>query len=219
MSAYMTVNPKLQPYVAQIYTHLYVSGDQPPAKRLAVTAAERGEGKTSLGLALACQLTSYLGAAVAFIEANLRAPAAARLAGEGPDHPGFGDLLAGHAELEQATIALGDQLPDLVPAGTVRDPSQTVTAMNKDILHQTLDRLGQTYQYLILETPPINLYPEAQVLVALADQVLLVVRAGATSREAAAQAVKRIELAGGKTPSVVLNRKKLHLPEFLYKRL
>jgi protein-tyrosine kinase len=53
----------------------------------------------------------------------------------------------------------------------------------------------------------------------MVDGVVLVVRAGRTSREAVLQAKKRLQLAGARLLGVVLNDRTYPLPEFLYRRL
>lgn len=219
MTVLTDINPAAQQHVAQLCTNLYVSAEHKPPKRLALTTAERQEGKTDLGLALACQLADLLNVSVLFIEANLRAPALARRIDHDPDRPGFGELLAQTATVDDVVVSLGEQRPDVIPAGNLNTHQDIIRAPTQQNLQQTLSHLDQRYQYLIIETAPVNLYPETQILLPLADAVLLVVRAGTTTKEAAARALKRIELAGAKPPGIVLNRRKFHLPEFLYKRL
>jgi hypothetical protein len=49
--------------------------------------------------------------------------------------------------------------------------------------------------------------------------VILTVKAGITTRETAMLATKKIESINGKFLGLVLNQKKFHLPEWLYRRL
>jgi len=210
------VNPRVEEHIAQLCTNLYVQAE--PPRRLAITAAETGEGKTSVGLALAVQTARTLGRKVVFVEANLRSPqAAGLLAVEG--RKGLMDVLSGEASVDEAAVSLGERLPDVIVGVEGEDREMIVRRMGRDDLEKLFKTLGERYEHVIVETPAINHFPEAQVVVGLCDRVLLVIRAGRTSREAAAVAVRRIEGAGGKPPLVVLNRKQYHVPGFLYRRL
>jgi len=214
----LALNPRARGSISQLCTNLYIAAEKVPA-RVAVTSAERREGKTSIGLGLAIEAVQLLGVKVVFVEANLRAPSVGRHLGFSEAPAGLGNLLVGQSQLDGVIVTLGKDLPDVIPAGTITDEEVIGRCMKKQDLSNLFNTLGQRYQSVIVETAPINLYPESQIVVGLAERVLLVVRAGVTSREAAALAVKRIELSGSAEPLVVLNRKKFPLPEFLYKRL
>ncbi len=212
------LNERTQEHVTQLCTNIFAAAGQAP-KRVAIAAAEPGEGKTSLGLALAVQTCQLMSAKVLFVEANLRAPKVARIIGAPRGAKGLADVLSGNTSVAEAILSLGEGYPDVMPAGTAENRDGIVKDMNRNVLQQKLSELDKLYEYIIVETPAINRFPESQILVSLMDQTLLVVRAGVTSREAAAIAVKRIEMAGSKPPMMVLNRKRYYVPNFLYKRL
>jgi len=214
----IALNRRAEQYVAQLCANLYISSDAPP-KCVALTAADRKAGKTSLGLGLAVQVVQLLNANVVFVEGNLRGPRAYRLLGVDEDHNGLADILSGTCPLDQAVVSLGEGLGDVIPAGRVDDHDRITGILNTQSVEAAFAELAKRYEYIIVETPAINIYPEAQVLLSRADRAVLVVRAGATSREAAGLAAKRIELCGAGPPAIVLNRKRFHVPEFIYKRL
>jgi len=217
-AGHIALNDRACEYIAQLCANLYVSVDQAP-KVVALTAAERHEGKTSIGLGLAIQVRQVFNADVVFVEGNLRAPHLAKLLGLAGGRQGLAEFLAGECQLDDAVVSLGDTMPDVITAGTVGDRETIGSNLSKENVNRLFATLGERYSYIIVETPPINIYPEAQVIVSRADQVLLVIRAGMTSQETAALAVKRIEQGGSPAPMLVLNRKQYHVPEFLYRRL
>ena len=58
-----------------------------------------------------------------------------------------------------------------------------------------------------------------RVLCTKVDGVVLVIEAGKTREQVAVRAKKELEEAGGKVLGVVLNKRKYHIPEWIYKRL
>lgn len=218
MAGPIALTERAQGHIAQLCTNLYVSAEKVP-KCLALTAAGHQEGKTSLGLALAIQVGQLFDAEVVFVEGNLRNPSLADLVGLDRGREGLAECLAGAAQPDGVAVDLGDGLPHVIPAGNARDQKTITKCLDKENVAALFGTLAQRYRHVIVEAPAVNMYPEAQVLIGQADQVVLVVHAGVTTREAAALAVRRIEQCGAPAPAVVLNRKRLHVPEFLYKRL
>jgi Mrp family chromosome partitioning ATPase len=57
------------------------------------------------------------------------------------------------------------------------------------------------------------------VICAKVDGVIMVVESGKTREQVAVRAKKELEEAGGKVLGVVLNKRKFHIPEWIYRRL
>ncbi len=79
--------------------------------------------------------------------------------------------------------------------------------------------MREQFDLTLLDTPPINTFPEGLALTPWVDGVVLVVRAGHTRREVVQHAAEQIRLHGGKILGVVLNRRRYVIPNFLYRRL
>lgn len=214
----VSLNPKVKGYVAQLATSLYVSSESAP-KCLALTSADAGSGKTSLGLAVAMELCELFGQSTIFVEANLRRPKVADLLNLDNGQPGLAECLSGSKKIDECVVALGAGMPSVMTAGVTIDDRALMTSLKKDAVAAVLDQVSQKFAYVVLETSAVTSSPEAQVFLASANRVVLVVNAGETSRETAALAVRRIEQSQGQSPAIVLNRKQFHLPDFLYKRL
>ncbi|MBI3538877.1 MAG: chromosome partitioning protein, partial [Candidatus Eisenbacteria bacterium] len=67
--------------------------------------------------------------------------------------------------------------------------------------------------------PAILESPEATDFATLADGVVLVVRAGHTKRPVVARAVDLLRKSGARVLGTVLNRRRLEIPDFLYRRI
>jgi Mrp family chromosome partitioning ATPase len=61
--------------------------------------------------------------------------------------------------------------------------------------------------------------PDAAVLAEVADGVVVVVQAGRTKRPVLTRSVDLVRRAGGRVLGIVLNRRRLEIPGFIYRRL
>jgi capsular exopolysaccharide synthesis family protein len=213
----IVINERVREPVSQLCANLYLGQGAAPGI-LAVTSAEAGEGRTSLTLALGLEVASTLGAKTLVIEANFRSPGMGKLAGLSNDSQGLADVLYRNANVESLIHSLGQGAPDVLTAGNI-ETGPFSPLVSRDKIENIIRTLAGKYQYVIIETPPINLYPESSVLVSIADGVILTIKAGVTSRETVQLATKKMEIAGAKFLGMVLNRKQYHLPEWLYRRL
>ncbi len=212
------INRKASVSVAQLCTSIYLRGHDRGPAILAVTSSDPREGRSSLALAIGVQVSQMFGSPTLVVEANFRHPGMGRLIDLPKDSPGLADVMSGRSSLDNAIVSLGPNQPDVLTAGQVEDDGSSIL-MNRDQMEKALKQLNQKYSYIIVETPPVNLYPESLILVGLAGGVILTVRSGVTSRETVSLAVKKLEAANGKFLGLVLNQRQFPLPQWLYKRL
>lgn len=215
----VAISKKTREYVEQLFMNVYLSPERQAPKTLAIASAESGEGRTSIALSLGIQVRATLSESVLIIEANLRNPGLAKLVGIPKSDPGLSDILSGNLDSDKVIKSLGSGLCDVLPAGKIDDLALSSKLINRQNLQDILNNLAGKYEYIVLETAPLNRFPEAQLIAGLVDGVVLAVKAGSTSRESTSLAMKKIESAGGKIFGIVLNQKQFHLPNWLYKRL
>lgn len=194
---------------------LTLPADRP--KRLLITAAGRDEGVTEVacGMALAAGLhqTDH---SIALVDLNVRHPRVARLLGV-HNVPGVAEVLSAVASLEAALKTFSGTVLGVLPAGGPQ--TRPLSLLSGQPIRNLFEQLCERYDHVLIDAPAVNCHPDAQLLAPMVDGVVLVVRAGRTSREAAAQARKRLQLAGARLLGVVLNDRTYPLPEFLYRRL
>jgi capsular exopolysaccharide synthesis family protein len=82
-----------------------------------------------------------------------------------------------------------------------------------------LQIMREKFDYVILDTPPVNKYEDPVVIASKVDGVILVIEADKTRKQVAIQAKQEMEKAGAKVLGVILNRRKHYIPEWIYKRL
>ena len=73
--------------------------------------------------------------------------------------------------------------------------------------------------WVLFDSPPINVYNDASALAAKMDGVVMVVQAENTRWEVAQSAKKKIKNAKVSLLGVILNRRKMHIPDWAYKML
>ncbi len=103
--------------------------------------------------------------------------------------PGLKDVLAGAAGGQLPSVRVSEQLHVLAAGGAAIDP---MGGLASDRMRETLAAAGRTFDWVILDTPPVDVISDAKVLAGLADTALLVVQAASTKCQAAKRAVDAI---------------------------
>lgn len=171
-----------------------------PVQMLLITSPGRGEGKSVTACNLALAMAQEFQQRVCLIDANLRQPQVHRLF-DVSEAPGLADVLVGRATLADALVAIEDHHLTLLPAG---DPAaHPAELLGTVTLRRMLDAMRSQFDRIIIDAPAAAPLADIGILTPLVDSVMLVVRAGATSKPAIQDAVASIEQ--GKLLGVVLN--------------
>ena len=166
-----------------------------------IASAVPGEGKTLTATNLALTLSESYQAAVLLIDADLRKPALHHVfrtqRGDGPDRRARGRRTTTKLVLRQVSPRLS-----VLPAG--RPTSDPMAAFTSERMRQLLAEARETFDWVIIDTPPLMLLPDAHLLSALVDGAVLVVRANTTPHELVKRAVEII--GRNRIAGVVLNQ-------------
>jgi tyrosine-protein kinase Etk/Wzc len=184
----------------------------PRAPRVIVlTSALPGDGKTTTAVNLAITLAQQ-GQRVILIDAETRRGTVHEAFGI-PPAPGFFDLMYGQASpgecIRRVSMETGGTV-DVLPLGSSPsvNPADLLVATR---LQPLFDRLRQQYDYVLLDTPPLNLFTDAALIAANSDALLLVARSDKTDRDELKFAVAQLRnvkvvLAGAVLNDVELRR-------------
>ena len=104
----------------------------------------------------------------------------------------------------------------LLPAGLYTEDSLQILQSKR--LGACLERLRLSFDYVIVDAPPVNKYPDAGILSQFADGVILVVDFANTRRETAQLAENTLAQNNANVFAAVLNRRKYIIPDFVYRR-
>lgn len=179
--AYRTVRTNLQ----------FVDVDNPP-RRIVVTSAVQGEGKSTTACNLAVTLAQG-GRRVCVVDADLRRPRVADILGvEGA--VGLSNVLAGQHTVGEVLMPWHDGLLTVLPAGTTPpNPSELLGSRHMSDL---LSTLSAAFDVLVIDSPPVLPVSDAVILARATDGALLVVRHGSTSRDQVAASVAALQAVG-----------------------
>lgn len=170
-------------------------------KRISVTSAVAGEGKSITLLNLAISVAED-GHKVLLIDADLRRPALARLLVEKAT-PGLSNVLAGLETVEESIRK--DMYPNLDVLFSGDVPPNPSELLGSDKMRELIEELSQRYDYILVDTPPVNVVSDASIVTNLLDGVLLLVRQGSSTKDSVKRAVANLELTGIKPLGFVLN--------------
>jgi receptor protein-tyrosine kinase len=155
-----------------------------PLRTILVTSASPAQGKTTVTANLALAIARS-GASTIALEGDLRRPRLDEAFGVPNDGPGLTSVLVGSAEFDMAVQEV--PLPvgrdgssrevgrlSLLPSGPLPpNPSELLSSMQ---MRKLLDRLGVSYDYVLIDSPPLLLVADALELARMVDGVVLVVR-------------------------------------------
>jgi len=169
---------------------------------LLVTSAEKGEGKTLTCLNLAVVLAERPEYRTMVVDFDLRRGSVASLVGVSGS-PGVADLLRG-------TLGLGDVIqstsyPNLfvIAAGEAK-VAEIGELLGRQELEEIVGRLRHDYDYVLMDTPPLNEVSDAGIVGRAVGEALLVVRMHRTPREHVERAIRILHGANVKPTGLVL---------------
>ncbi len=185
-----------------IRTALFFGLPRDEARTVLVTSPAPLEGKTTLvtnlGIAMA-----RAGQKTLILDADLRRPMQHRAFAMNGHKIGLADVLNGTAALEQAirhTVIPG--LDVLASKEAVENPSELLSS---SLFAGLLEGITRKYDRVLVDSPPIGIAADAQVLAALCDLTLLVLRADHSTRGITQHARDLLLTVGARVAGVVVN--------------
>jgi succinoglycan biosynthesis transport protein ExoP len=166
-----------------------------------ITSATGGEGKTTLSAHLAARCANS-GTATLLIDADMRRASLGRLL-DVPNGPGLVDVLAGDTDLDEALITVQAGGFHFLSAGTPgRDPSRVLKSTR---FSEMIARLRQTYDLVIIDTPPVLPVADALIMGRWVDGAVMAARFDASRLPLVERANRQLALAGIPVLGVVVN--------------
>ncbi len=175
-------------------------------KSLMLTSAAPGDGKSTATVHLAIAHAEQ-GKKTLIIDADLRRPSVHKklsLSGS----TGLSNVLLGELTWKEVLVKT-EHWPDLdvIPAGTLsRRASDLVGSMMVDIL----DEAAKEYDLILVDAPPLLGFAEAMQVAIAVDGVVVLARAGQTSRKAVARALATLNRLRANVIGLVLNEVDKH---------
>jgi protein-tyrosine kinase len=168
-------------------------------KVIMVTSALVGEGKTLTASNLALTLSQSYQKQVLLVDADLRRPSLQAVFGIRTG-PGLAEGLTAEREHAVPVHQVSERL-GILQAG--RPTSDPIAALTSERMRRLIGEARHTFDWIILDTPPVALLTDASLVSSMTDGAIVVVKAGHTPYELVERAVAAI--GRDRTLGVVLN--------------
>jgi capsular exopolysaccharide synthesis family protein len=183
---------------AELITRL---DDSKGAKVVCVLSALQSEGKSTVTANLA-KVLAMEGRRVLIVDADLRRPSQRKVVGS-RDGVGLEQVLRGESPIEEA-VQKKTKIAGVHVLGAHQGTLGAAELAGNVRMEQVLDWARQHYDYVLIDSAPVNQVSESSLVARHADLTILVVREG-TSRGAVLAARKRLVGMGVRLRGAVLN--------------
>ena len=179
--------------------------DDKTSRVIGVSSALAGEGKSLSAINLAHSL-SQLDKRVLLIDCDMRKPS---ISTKLPvvKSPGLSNYLSGQTGFgvlfQRCGITYDEEAFTVITAG--RNPPNPVELLSSSKMTKMLDKLRESFDYIILDLPPVGEVSDALAVAKETDGILLVVRQNYANRKAYMEAVRQFTFIGAKLLGVVYN--------------
>jgi len=174
-----------------------------------IASAAPGEGKSLTAANLALTLSESYQRSVLLVDADLRRPSLHNIF-KVDGSPGLSEGLMGNDERK---MPLHQVTPLLTLLSAGRPTADPMAALTSPRMRRLVDEARETFAWVIIDTPPIGMLPDANLLATMVDGTILVVKAGATPFELVKKAAEAV---GDGMLGVVLNRADLRSRKYGY---
>ena len=185
-----------------VRTAIFFGAAKENAKTLLVTSPDPGDGKSTLvsnlGIAIA-----QTGQKTLILDADLRKPMQHILFNANHSDAGIREVLAGRVRLRDAIRPTSIKGLSLLACGQAIPNSAEI--LNSARFAKLLQYLGQVYNWILIDSPPVTVVTDAQIIAAVCDWAILVVRTGKSTRKMSQRAIHAMEGVGAHMLGVVVN--------------
>jgi succinoglycan biosynthesis transport protein ExoP len=216
MLSYIQPKSQISEAFRALRTSLLLSQADHPPQVILVTSALPREGKTTAAVNLSVTL-AQLGDRTLLMDSDLRKPGIRRalnLTG-GKETGGLSSYLAGVSTLDEA-IAPHPTINNLSALTTGPVPPSPADLLSSHRMREAIAELRRRFKFIVIDSPPIMAATDAVILSALTDGVLLVVRSGATPKEAFTRTRDLLAAVKCRLLGVVLNAVDASAPDYYY---
>lgn len=172
-------------------------------KVIALTSCTPNEGKTSVSFYLAESLAEG-GMKVLFIDADMRKSVLLGRYGVRKINGGLTEYLAGRKESKQVIYQSDIEGMDIMFSGAVAPNPSELLGNNR--FQSLIDNARETYDYVIIDTPPLGSVIDSAVIAQVVDGVVMVIASNNISYKFAQNVKKQLEKSGARILGTVLNK-------------
>src|SRR5260221_5959088 len=198
--------------VRTVRTSVLMSSLDEPHKVVVITSSVPEEGKTTLSFNLACALGQVK--KVLLVDGDLRRPKIGKLVGRDSKSPGLADLVAGQAQVSQCVFFDERAGIHILSSGTV--PPNPLELLSSKRFEDVITKLKEAFDIVLIDSAPLQLVSDAQVLSQFSSSVIYVVKADSTPYQVAQNGLKKLRRVNAFILGVVLNQLDIERAEKYY---
>jgi capsular exopolysaccharide synthesis family protein len=196
------LSPEAEAY-RTLRTNIEFASVDKPARTILVTSAIPGEGKTTTAANLAV-VFAQTGHATLLVDADLRRAHVHKMLGLHND-TGLTNLIrSDDVQLPDVIQATEQEHLSVLTSGP--HPPNPAELLRSSRMRTILERLVGSYEFVIIDSPPLQAVTDAAIVSSIVDGTVLVVDAGSTRRGAVQNGHAAVVKGGGRILGVTLNR-------------
>ena len=172
-------------------------------KSLLISSTYSGEGKTTISLNIALAFSKI--GKVLLVETDVRRPSVLDKTTQADEAPkvGFSDLIQGEIKLSDCIIKLPGSDIEVMTSGTRRSDLTDLTTVKK--LKAFFDALKTHYDYVIVDTPPIQPVSDTLFISQATDHNMLIVRSNVSKLIGVKSVIKKLNNVQVKVDGLIFN--------------
>jgi capsular exopolysaccharide synthesis family protein len=195
---------------------LFIQPGADAPRAVVFTSTEPGTGCTWVCAHLAEVLAGRVGGSVCLVDANLRDPGLHQYFGVANDS-GLSDALLRLDPIRSLARSVGPPNLWLISAGPSGENVQAL--MTSDRMRLRLAELRKEFDFVLVDASAMSVSTDAVALGSSSDGVVMVLKANASRRQTARQAIGDLQGGQAKVLGAVLNQRTFPIPAALYKKL
>lgn len=198
------INPIMLEAYRTLRTNIEFTASCNSLKSIIITSARPMEGKT-LTAAMLAQVIAKTGKRVILLDCDLRNPNIHKIFSV-VNEMGLTNYLAGKATLTEAIKR--SSIENLYILTTGIKPPNPAELLSSSQMRTLIRVLKNDYDYIIIDTPPVGLVTDAQILSQIVDGSIFVISSGKSVRNDTVKSKELIRQVGGNIIGFILNNVK-----------